>query len=112
MLYNRRSRKNTDASTRNPLARTTRSTPDAADRCQADRRVLHILAGGSGSDRPMSGRPEPPGLRGPTRLPALPGPLLDTCGIDPRAVIDKRAGQRAYLPATAFAAHPSRRIAE
>jgi hypothetical protein len=27
-------------------------------------------------------------------------------------VIDKRAGQRAYLPATAFAAHPSRRIAE
>jgi hypothetical protein len=27
-------------------------------------------------------------------------------------VIDKRAGQRAHLPATAFAAHPSRRIAE
>ena len=31
------------------------------------------------------GEPEPFGLRGPTRLPPLPGPRLDACGIDPRA---------------------------
>jgi hypothetical protein len=41
-----------------------------------------------------------------------PGPLGDLVVDIGGGVIDKRVDQRACLPATAFSAHPSRRIAE